>query len=138
MVKETNKTKTSKILVGNTGLFYSAYELSKRGFYVFLTSRNTEGYDLVAVKDKNKVFLIEVKTLSKKNAVPFGGKDPKEKLRADFIFVVLGLENPKIYIVPIEEMLKRVVKQKNKEAKDSFWVKFDSIEEFEEKWELLD
>ncbi len=137
MGKTSKNQNLSKVLVGNVGLFYSAYELSKRGFYVFLTSRNTEGYDLVAVKDKNKVFLIEVKTLSQKNAVPFGSKNPKEKLKADFVFVVVGLENPEIYIVPIEKLLEKVVKQKNKESKESFWVKLEDIEEFKEKWELL-
>jgi len=34
-------------VIGNTGLYYICYELSKRGWTVLLTSRDTRGVDLV-------------------------------------------------------------------------------------------
>ena len=93
-----------KQMVGNIGLYYVCYEMSRRGWYVLPTTRNTRGVDLVAYnEDWSQSITIQVKCLSKaKQAVGFG-KEPL-KFLADFLIVVEALLNrgsePSVYIIP--------------------------------------
>ena len=60
-------------LVGNAGLYYVCYELSKRGWNTMPTSRNARGVDVVIYDQKGShSHTIQVKTLSKRNPAPFG------------------------------------------------------------------
>lgn len=46
--------------VGNIGLFYVCYRLSRLGWNVMPTSRNARGVDIVlavAVKERNRIFI---------------------------------------------------------------------------------
>jgi hypothetical protein len=43
----TDAVKVSNQLVGNMGLYYICYELSKRGWNTLPTSRNARGIDIV-------------------------------------------------------------------------------------------
>ena len=62
-------------LVGNIGLFYVCYELSKRGWNCLPTTRNAKGVDIVIYSLKgDKKYTIQVKSLSKISPVPFGSK----------------------------------------------------------------
>jgi len=46
--------KYPKQVVGNAGLFYVSYELSKRGWNVLPTSRNTRGIDIIIFSQDGK------------------------------------------------------------------------------------
>lgn len=49
--------------VGNVGLYYVCYGLSKRGWNVLPTSRNTKGVDIVVFSEKayRRKYTIQVK-----------------------------------------------------------------------------
>jgi hypothetical protein len=61
-------------VVGNIGMYYAAYRLSRRGWNVMPTSRNARGIDLLAYDAPAGRYLgIQVKALSKPKApVPLG------------------------------------------------------------------
>jgi hypothetical protein len=62
-------------IVGNMGLYHVCYELSRLGWNVLPTSRNTRGVDIVIYsQDSKRKHTIQVKTLSKRNPVPLGSK----------------------------------------------------------------
>jgi len=60
------KKKVSNILVGVSGKYFVATELSRRGYIASITLRNTKGIDIVATNENgNKSVNIQVKTTSK-------------------------------------------------------------------------
>jgi len=60
-------------MTGNAGLYYAAWQLSRRGWHVMPTIRNARGSDLiVADADETVFFGVQSKALSKRNAVPLG------------------------------------------------------------------
>ena len=60
-------------IVGNVGLYYACYNLSLHGWNVMPTARNARGIDVVAYNgDASKFLGIQVKSLSKRSAVPVG------------------------------------------------------------------
>lgn len=86
--------KVSHLMVGNIGLFYVCYRLSCMGWNVLPTSRNARGVDVIIYsQDAQTMHTIQVKTLSRRNAVPFGSN--LDNLFADF-FVVCSLYCPEL------------------------------------------
>ena len=74
-------------LVGNIGLYYVCYELSRRGWNAMPTSRNARGVDVVIYNQAGtESHTIQVKSLSKRNPAPFGGS--LKSLIAEYIFIV--------------------------------------------------
>ena len=60
-------------ITGNTGLYYCCYRLSRLGWNVMPTARNARGVDIVIyTQDASRYLGIQVKTLSKRAAVPLG------------------------------------------------------------------
>ena len=60
-------------IVGNIGLYYVSYRLSQRGWNVMPTARNAKGIDLIAYRLDGPSYVgVQVKSLSKRNAVPLG------------------------------------------------------------------
>jgi hypothetical protein len=113
--------KISNQLVGNTGLFYVCYELSKRGWNCLPTTRNARGVDIIIYDlDGERKLTIQVKTLSKKNPVPFGSK---LDVIADFVIICAEIfsESPKVYILKREEV-KKMVKKMMKDNRVSYWL----------------
>lgn len=54
-------------LVGIAGVHYVAFELSRRGLVVLPTTRNTRGYDMVAIRpDGSRQASIQVKAAQKR------------------------------------------------------------------------
>lgn len=74
-----------KQVVGNAGLFYVCYQLSRLGWNVLPTSRNARGVDILAYHpDKPKPVTIQVKALSERKAVGLGDS---RHLIADYLVV---------------------------------------------------
>ena len=70
-------------IVGNIGMYYACYQLSKSGWNVMPTARNAKGIDIIAYSPNGKSFLgIQVKTLSKRNPIPVGSS--LDKVMGDF------------------------------------------------------
>ena len=125
--------------VGNIGLYYVAFRLTQKGFNVFPTIRNAKGADIYVIdpNDNEKAIPIQVKTLSKKNPIPFGtGLDRDEK----YLFLVVGVDDPKIYFTKIGTLLKNKKKNivsHNKNGKKSHWISTKIWEKFETDLDLF-
>ena len=92
-------------IVGNIGMFYACYQLSKLGWNVMPTARNAKGIDIIAYSPDGKSFLgIQVKTLSKRNPIPVGSS--LDKVMGNFWIVVTKVvePTPDVYIFTPEEI----------------------------------
>jgi hypothetical protein len=91
-------------VVGNSGLYYVCYKLSLLGWNVMPTARNARGVDvLIYSQDAKKTRTIQVKTLSKRSAVPLGPK--LENLIGDFMVVCVNVAGePKCYVLKPKEV----------------------------------
>lgn len=124
-----------KQLVGNIGLYYICYELSRLGWNVLPTSRNARGVDLVIYsRDAKRNHTIQVKTLSKKNPVPFGNKP---SLIADYLIICRVLaEKPEVFVTKIDD-IKNKIEKKTKNEKTSCWLQPKNYEEFKDNWSMI-
>lgn len=122
-------------LVGNIGLYYICYELSRRGWNVLPTSRNARGIDLVIYsRDAKRKHTIQVKTLRKRNPVPFGNKP---SLMADYLVICrVSGEKPETFVTTIDNIRNRIVK-KTKNEKSSYWLIPKNYEEFKDNWSII-
>ena len=130
-----NTLKKNNQVTGNMGLYYVCYELSKRGWNVLPTARNAKGIDIIAYSENaEKKITIQVKSLSKKNPVPFGSK-MENKLIADFVIICSELDKPqpKIYVATSNE-IKDKVHASGTKNKPSYWLEHRMYAEFEGKW----
>ena len=96
-------------IVGNIGMYYACSQLSKRGWNVMPTARNAKGIDIVAYPhdgDGKSFIGIQVKTLSKRNAIPVGAS--LDNLMGNFWIVVTKADEltPDVYIFTPEEIRK--------------------------------
>ncbi len=97
--------KTSNQIVGNVGLYYVCYELSKKGWNVLPTSRNTKGIDIIIFSEKaQRTHTIQVKSLRKKDPVPLGNN--LENLIAEYLIICRNVfhEKPEVFITKIGEI----------------------------------
>lgn len=109
----------SSQLVGNVGLFYVCYELSKRGWNCLPTSRNVKGIDIVIYnEDASITHTLQVKPLSKRNAVPFGSN---KNLMAEFLIVCLLTDPPTLWCLTKQEGLDSLSLYE-KEGRKSWWI----------------
>src|SRR5882762_2693725 len=80
------RTQSNNQVVGNVGLFYVCYRLSRRGWNVMPTARNARGIDvLIYSQDASRTYTIQVKALSRRNPVPLGNR--LDRLMGDFFVV---------------------------------------------------
>ncbi len=125
--------------VGNIGLFYVCYRLSRRGWNVMPTSRNAKGVDIIAYgPDASRKLTVQVKALSRRNPVPLGNK--LDHLFADFVVICRNVdrEPPECFVLTPDEV-KRLVHRGVKGEKVSYWLQPRQYEsgEFREKWDRL-
>ena len=125
-------------IVGNVGLYFVCYELSKRGWNVMPTARNARGIDVVAYGVSASRYLgIQVKALSRKNAVPLG--ETLERVMGDFWVVIANLETqPAVFVMTPAEVRARAHRTV-KAGRSAFWLEPNDyfIPEFAEKWARL-
>ena len=131
--------KIPKQVIGNTGLYYICYELSKRGWNVLPTSRNAKGVDIVIYSQKaNRKFTIQVKSLRKRNPVPLG--DDPEGLFADYPIVCRNVleEKPGVFIVRMEDAKRGgIIHERMKNGKKSYWIQPEKYEKFRDRWDII-
>ena len=84
-------------IVGNIGLYYVCYKLSRMGWNAMPTARNARGVDIIAYNfDCSRMISIQVKALSRKNPVPLGTS--LDRVMGDFWVIVNDVVNdPKSY-----------------------------------------
>jgi len=100
----------SRALTGLAGAHFVAAELSQLGYIATLTSRNTEGVDILASSiDGSKTVSIQVKSSAAEQRVRFTRSwilsKKNENISSNTLFYVfvdlkLGNEKPDFYIVP--------------------------------------
>lgn len=132
--------KRSSQIIGNMGLYYVCFELSKRHWNVMPTTRNARGIDVVAY-DFNvapcKYVGIQVKALSKKSPVPLGLS--LDKLMGDFWVIVNNIiDQPTAYILRPDEV-KKLAHRGEKEGRVAFWLqpKAYAVPEFLNNWDRI-
>ncbi|HHT9117791.1 MAG TPA: hypothetical protein ACFYD1_04090 [Candidatus Hypogeohydataceae bacterium YC38] len=116
------KSKPPNQIVGNVGLYYACCELSKCGWNVLPTSRNAKGVDVVIYNQSaTRTHTIQVKALSKKNPVPFGGN--LDSLLADYVVICTGVfdEKPEIFIAKASAIRPKI-HEGIKDGKKSYWL----------------
>ena len=125
--------------VGNIGLFYVCYRLSRRGWNVMPTARNAKGVDiLVYSQDASRKLSIQVKALSRRAPVPLG--TTLNYLFADYVVIcrrVTG-DNPECFILTPDE-IRELVHRGEKDGRISYWLQpreYES-ERFREKWDRI-
>lgn len=101
----TNSDKVRSQITGNSGLYYAAWQLSRRGWHVMPTVRNARGSDLIVVNDDETIFLgIQSKALSRRQAVGLGTHI--DDLRSDWwvVTVKANAADPVCYVMTLAEV----------------------------------
>lgn len=112
------KAEMTKSLVGIAGVHFVAAELSQRGFVATVTSRNTEGIDILAASpDGSRIASIQVKTSGAEQREKFSRSwllhRKHEKVFSPRLFYVfvdlkLGDEKPDCYVVESRTVAKYI------------------------------
>lgn len=103
----------SRQQVGNIGLYYVAYRLTREGFKVFPTIRNAKGADIYVLDkhDEKRSISIQVKTSSTRDVIQLGA--PTER-NEEFLFLVVGVgkdvktntwKEPSMYFAPMPTVM---------------------------------
>jgi len=125
-------------IVGNVGLYFACYELSKRGWNVMPTARNAKGIDIIAYNlTATRYIGVQVKALSKKSPVPLGNS--LEKIMGDYWVIINNLSGtPETFILKPEEVKARAHRGE-KEDRVSFWLQPKSymVPEFAQRWDRI-
>mgnify|MGYP001570997879 CR=1 FL=1 len=126
--------------VGNIGLFYVCYRLSRLGWNVMPTARNAKGIDVLIIysQDASRTRTVQVKTLSRGSPVPLSKK--LDHPFAEFVVICRHVirETPECLVLTPEEV-RRLAHRGEKDGKVSFWLQprdYDA-EEFREKSERI-
>lgn len=126
-------------ITGNVGLYYTCYQLSRMGWNVMPTSRNARGIDIIAYStgSPQRVVMVQVKALSKRNSVPVGTR--LDKIMGDFWVIVIDvLQEPCAFVMQPSEV-KDMVHRGEKNGKVSYWLNpsvYDK-DDFREKWDRI-
>lgn len=127
-------------IVGNIGLFYVCYRLSRLGWNVMPTTRNARGIDIIAYSPDATHFKgVQVKSLSKVNPVPLG--KTLDKFMGDVWIIVNNVvsETPSTFIMLPQEVRERAHRGE-KDGRVSYWLQpRDYIhEQFREAWHRIE
>jgi hypothetical protein len=102
----------AKQLVGNTGVYHVARELSRHQWNVLLTVRNARGADLYAISQSERVVVpIQVKAhAAKPNDIPLG-LSPDGFVTPWWVIVAFaGAAQPVSYVISLFDILKLKVR----------------------------
>lgn len=126
-------------VVGNVGLFYVCYQLSKRGWNVMPTARNARGIDiLIYSQDATRTHTVQVKSLSQRTPVPLGTK--LEGLFGDFFIICrnVALDLPECFVLTPAEV-RSLAHKGEKDGKTSYWLQPKQYEtaDFREQWQRI-
>ena len=135
----TSKPPTQRSqITGNAGLYYVAWQLSRRGWHVMPTVRNARGSDLIVVNDDESVLLgVQSKALSKRSAVGLGLR--VDDLRSDWwiITVRANADEPVCYVMTLAEVRASAKQDRNGGA---WWLSPPAYDrdEFREAWDRIE
>lgn len=131
--------KTSSQVVGNIGMYWACYQLSRLGWNCMPTSRNARGVDIIAYNfDCSRMISVQVKSLSKKSPVPLG--KTLERIMGDFWLIVNNVVGDPTTYIMLPEEIKNLAHRGEKEGRISYWLqpKAYAIEEYLEAWHRIE
>lgn len=125
--------------VGNVGLYYVCYQLSRRGWNVMPTARNARGIDiLVYSQDASRTHSVQVKALTKRSPVPLGSD--VDRLFGDFWVICsnVGSDTPECFVLQPAEV-RKLAHRGEKDGRVSYWLqpKTYSTDQFREAWQRI-
>ncbi len=126
-------------IVGNIGLFYASYRLSRLGWNAMPTTRNARGIDVICFSmDGKRIVTIQVKSLSKLNPVPLG--NDLGKIMGDYWIIVAAAnsDRPQCFVLKPDEV-RDAAHRREKNGKVSFWLqpKQYATDVFRERWDRI-
>lgn len=126
-------------VVGNVGLYYVCYQLSRRGWNVMPTARNAKGIDLLAYSDDAKrVLSLQVKALSKRAPVPLGTSS--NNFLAKYVVICRHVlsETPESFVLTPDEV-DDLAHRGEKDGRVSYWLQPREYEApaFREAWDRI-
>ncbi len=126
-------------VVGNVGLYYVCYRLSRFGWNVMPTARNARGIDvLIYGQDAIRIHTIQVKALSKRNPVPLGGN--LDRLMGDFLVVCRNVRTdaPECFVLLPSEV-RALAHRGEKDGRISYWLQPGQYaqDNFREAWSRI-
>jgi hypothetical protein len=148
---------TKNSLIGIAGVHLVAAELAVNGIIGTVTSRNTEGIDLLASRmDGLKNVGVQVKTSTRKDQTWMLGKKAEVKYSDDFYYVFVelkpGAPGPEYFVLP-SRTVARLTKARNKQwlkepgkngrkrrpnSIRNFWFTTDhQADKYRRRWDLL-
>jgi len=139
--KQSGKTSSPKLrnqIVGNMGLYYVCYQLSRLGWNVMPTARNARGVDIIGYnQDCSRFVRVQVKALSKRDPVPLGTN--LNNIMGDFWIIVNNLANTPSAFVMLPEEVKNFAHRGEKDGRISYWLQPASYDtgEFSEAWHRI-
>lgn len=142
------------ISIGNSGEYFVAGELERRGFTVAVPMSNTPAFDILVIRrDNNHQYALQVKTTSTRK-LSWSLKDKNELINEQNVFYVFvhlnNLEQPDYYIVPSSVVADTITNdhkkwletpgRKGQKHKDNKMRKFnlETSNVYKGKWELLE
>ncbi|MCL0102705.1 hypothetical protein M1N93_01940 [Dehalococcoidia bacterium] len=139
--KQRGKASSAKLetrIVGNMGLYYVCYQLSRFGWNVMPTARNARGVDIIAYnRDCSRFVGVQVKALSKRDPVPLG--KTLDNIMGDFWIIVNNLASTPRAFVMLPTEVKNLAHRGEKGGHVSYWLQPASYdtEEFAEGWNRI-
>ena len=126
-----------KQVVGNAGLFYISYQLSKLGWNVSITSRNAKGVDIIIYSSSGRQkHTIQIKSLSKNDPAPFGTKLNTLEM-ADYIVVCSNIsKEPEVFIAKTGEVRNKI-HGGEKNGKKSYWLQPKEYKKFSKDLKII-
>ena len=130
------------ILVGVSGEYFVAAELSRRGYVASVTLRNTRGIDILATNaDATRSIGIHVKT-NPEHRKDWMLNQTAERMRSDTLFYVFvnlnGLDQPDCHVVPSEVVADYVTRDHHKATRLTLIRHFrDDVNKYRDRWDLL-
>ena len=123
-------------ITGNIGMYYVCFKLSELGWNVMPTARNAKGIDIVAYREDGEYVGIQVKTLSKPNAIGLGKS--LEKIPAEYWCVVAKQKDAHWAVFVLTR--KEIQSKAYRDRKGNWWVEyrdFGKSDQYLEKWERI-
>ena len=123
----------NKQAVGNAGLFYVSYTLSKRGWNVLITSRNSEGPDMIIYSNSGKEsHTIQIKSSGLLNHTVNVGLKPEKFLISEFAILCSNIKttSPIMHIAKTSDFILHP-------SKGGYYIKPKEIIQFKNNFKIL-
>ena len=135
----TGVVKLNPQVVGNVGMYYVCYRLSRLGWNVMPTSRNARGVDIMIYSDDaRRKLTVQVKALSKSSPVPLG--KTLNHLFADFFVICRHAASmqPECFVLRPNEVQK-YAHRGEKEGRISYWLQPPAFDKkrFRDAWHRI-